>query len=241
MRAHLPKINLAGYYCICDLILIWQWYYYRKYYKDGVPISATDTEQGAVEPSEDTPLLHGIQTGANVVTRTFSTIGETFEGWLNLITPRQLAILKYASTCAFVFVTGAVAYFTADQRSSVVATTLLKKGTESYTAGLRWDAQFLGWLSALLYLSSRVPQIFKNRHTKCAGLSLALFIFAVAGNVTYVVSILLKDMSAPYLIENASWLMGSLGTILLDFIVLYQFIVYAPERNKIESAYPHHL
>lgn len=35
-------------------------------------------------------------------------------------------------------------------------------------------------------VSSRVPQIFKNTKTKCAGLSLALFIFAVLGNVTYV-------------------------------------------------------
>ncbi len=35
-------------------------------------------------------------------------------------------------------------------------------------------------------VSSRVPQIAKNRHTKCEGLSVALFLFAVMGNVTYI-------------------------------------------------------
>ena len=109
------------------------------------------------------------------------------------------------------------------------------------TMTLRWDAQLLGWLSALLYLSSRIPQIFKNQQTKCAGLSLALFIFAVGGNVTYVLSILLMDTSTGYLIENASWIVGSVGTIFLDFIVLYQFIKYAPDRRRIEAGYPHHL
>ena len=105
--------------------------------------------------------------------------------------------------------------------------------------GMRWDAQLLGWLSALLYLSSRIPQILKNRHTKCAGLSLALFIFAVGGNVTYVLSILLKDTSVPYLVENMSWIVGSVGTIFLDGIVFYQFVRYAPERAALEAAsYP---
>lgn len=53
----------------------------------------------------------------------------------------------------------------------------------------------------MILVASRVPQIFKNRQTKCEGLSLALFLFAVAGNLTYVASILLKTTDREYLSE----------------------------------------
>lgn len=82
-------------------------------------------------------------------------------------------------------------------------------------------------------MASRVPQIFKNRQTKCEGLSLALFVFAVVGNLTYVASILIKSTERNYIVENLSWLVGSLGTIFLDFVVLGQFIVYREEREEL--------
>jgi hypothetical protein len=58
----------------------------------------------------------------------------------------------------------------------------------SPSAPEKWDttSQVLGWLSAFLYLGSRLPQIAKNRETKCKGLSLLMFAFAAAGNLTYV-------------------------------------------------------
>lgn len=102
--------------------------------------------------------------------------------------------------------------------------------------GWRWDAQIYGWLSAVLYLASRIPQIFKNRETKCEGLSLALFLFAVAGNTTYVASILLKSTDPEYVMESLSWLVGSVGTVFLDFIVLGQFISYREERKALALA-----
>lgn len=85
----------------------------------------------------------------------------------------------------------------------------------------------------MVTVSSRVPQIIKNRTTKCEGLSLALFVFAVAGNLTYVASILFKSTEREYLIESASWLVGSLGTVFLDFVVLGQFIAYRKSRREI--------
>jgi hypothetical protein len=59
----------------------------------------------------------------------------------------------------------------------------------------------------------------KNRETHCAGLSLALFFFAIIGNVTYVASILAKSLAKRHLIANASWLAGSGGVIALDIVV----------------------
>ena len=59
----------------------------------------------------------------------------------------------------------------------------------------------------------------KNTETGCAGLSLALFLFAIAGNVTYVLSICAESMGVRHLTANAAWLAGSGGTVVLDMIV----------------------
>jgi hypothetical protein len=63
---------------------------------------------------------------------------------------------------------------------------------------------------------------------------MALFVFSVAGNLTYTASILIKSTSREYLIENMSWLVGSFGTVFLDFIVLGQFVHYRDERNQVQ-------
>lgn len=96
------------------------------------------------------------------------------------------------------------------------------------------------WLTVpircFLAVASRIPQIFKNRQTKCEGLSLALFVFSVAGNLTYCASILIKSTAGEYLIENMSWLVGSVGTVFLDFIVLGQFVHYRDEQARANRA-----
>lgn len=88
-------------------------------------------------------------------------------------------------------------------------------------------AQFFGWICAFLYLGSRVPQILLNfRRKSCDGISFLFFMFACLGNMTYVISILSVDTSLRYLWINASWLVGSSGTLLMDFIIFVQFFCY---------------
>ncbi|CCE86864.1 Piso0_005381 [Millerozyma farinosa CBS 7064] len=88
-------------------------------------------------------------------------------------------------------------------------------------------AQFFGWLCAVLYLGSRVPQILLNyRRKSCEGISFMFFLFACIGNLTYVISILVIDTSKEYLVVNSSWLAGSLGTLALDFTIFTQFFIY---------------
>ncbi|AOW06682.1 PQ loop repeat-domain-containing protein [Yarrowia lipolytica] len=87
--------------------------------------------------------------------------------------------------------------------------------------------QFFGWLCAAFYLGSRVPQIVLNYERKsCEGISFMFFLFACLGNLTAVASILLKDTSRQYLIINASWLLGAIGTLFLDFVIFCQFWIY---------------
>lgn len=99
-------------------------------------------------------------------------------------------------------------------------------------------AQTFGWLCAILYLGSRVPQIVLNYERKsCEGISFMFFLFACLGNLTYVISILSIDMSWNYLWVNSSWLAGSLGTLGLDFTIFVQFFLYNGEEDGEESEY----
>lgn len=87
--------------------------------------------------------------------------------------------------------------------------------------------QVLGYLSATLYLTARLPQIYHNYKKKStAGLSLLFFLLTMLGNITYSLQILVYRYDREYLLLNLSWLLGSLGTILQDITILTQFYLY---------------
>lgn len=87
--------------------------------------------------------------------------------------------------------------------------------------------QINGWVCAVLYLASRIPQIKLNYDRKSTdGIALLFFLFAAIGNLTYVISILAADSSPHALLINASWLVGAAGTLILDATIFAQFWVY---------------
>lgn len=91
---------------------------------------------------------------------------------------------------------------------------------------------YLGWVSAAVYLVARVPQIYKNFNTRKVGdLSVYLFALAVLGNVTYAGSILAISMSGDWLRLQAPFLLGSIGTLLFDALLVYQIVSY-PKQDK---------
>ncbi|KAJ9475950.1 putative vacuolar amino acid transporter YPQ1 [Pseudozyma hubeiensis] len=213
-------IILALYYCACDCVLIFQYWYYRKYYHRGVKIS---TISASLEANERTPLI----ADGNVIEDDISSKDDDDDE-----PSVRTQIIMYTLAACLVVATGVAAWWVAEHHYGS-DDDVTQPTPKPEPVGWRWDAQVAGWLSAVLYLSSRVPQILKNRTTKCEGLSLALFVFAVAGNLTYVASILLKSTQRDYLVESFSWLVGSLGTVFLDFIVLGQFIHYRKARKEI--------
>ena len=118
--------------------------------------------------------------------------------------------------------------------------------------GLVFNAwgQFFGYLCAVFYLGSRVPQLLLNwRRQSTDGVSMLFFLFACLGNLTYVLSIFAYDgcsgtpsgeLCSPadarkqygrYLLVNLSWLAGSLGTLLLDMCIFVQFFMYRVESD----------
>ena len=94
----------------------------------------------------------------------------------------------------------------------------------------------IGCISALLYLSSRVPQIVKNfRRRSTAGLSLIMFIMAVMGNLTYGLGILLYSLDSIFLLRKLPWLIGSVGTLCFDFTIFIQFIIFSTWKKNNDS------
>jgi len=202
MAGLLPTvIILAIYYTTCDIILLCQIYYYR-YTHPVVLASPTPGVTVSNEAGEESPLL-----GAQIAE------GKRHDR------AYVKATLQYLSALVFVVATGVVAWSVSSRGTS-------EPDPRRPRDVIEWKSQLIGWTSAILYLGSRIPQILKNFKTKCAGLSLALFLFAIAGNVTYVLSILTDSVDRQHLIANASWLAGSGLTVFLDIFVLCQFFYF---------------
>ncbi|KAI0035930.1 PQ loop repeat-domain-containing protein [Vararia minispora EC-137] len=96
------------------------------------------------------------------------------------------------------------------------------------------------WTCTTLYLTSRLPQIWKNYVRKSVeGLSIYLFIFAFLGNFFYVLSILTApNMYLPppeasaYISESIPYLLGSGGTLMFDVTIVVQSRIYRLKRGR---------
>ena len=97
--------------------------------------------------------------------------------------------------------------------------------------------KILSWLSAAIYLLSRMPQIVKNyRRRSVEGLSPILFACAVLGNTTYALGIIIKGQR---LLEALPFLIGSIGTLMFDATILTQFFIYRglkPKRRRLKKS-----
>jgi tRNA-dihydrouridine synthase 2 len=111
------------------------------------------------------------------------------------------------------------------------------RGAGPYEPPLLWGT-ILGWVSAVLYLGSRVPQLLTNyRRGRTDGLSPGYFISALFGNTTYGASIFLQDHSWPYIWRQFPWLVGSLGNLFFDGALISQFVYYRRKGAKLADAH----
>ncbi|KAL9110733.1 MAG: hypothetical protein Q9227_004725 [Pyrenula ochraceoflavens] len=124
--------------------------------------------------------------------------------------------------------------------------------TDAQPSDLEFDilGQVFGYICAVLYVGSRIPQLVLNyRRKSTEGLSLLFFLFACIGNLTYVMSIFAyspvcrvpgrcqpgegSTIYGRYILINTSWLIGSLGTLGLDLAIFAQFFLYKkPEKPR---------
>ncbi|XP_009461668.1 PREDICTED: lysosomal amino acid transporter 1 homolog [Nipponia nippon] len=94
----------------------------------------------------------------------------------------------------------------------------------------------IGSISSVLYLCSRVPQIYTNYKRKSTtGVSYSLFALVMLGNSLYGLSVLLKNpepgqSEGDYVLHHLPWLVGSLGVLSLDVVISFQFLAYRRGR-----------
>ncbi|XP_074970346.1 lysosomal amino acid transporter 1 homolog isoform X1 [Phalacrocorax aristotelis] len=94
----------------------------------------------------------------------------------------------------------------------------------------------IGSISSVLYLCSRVPQIYTNYKRKSTiGVSYSLFALVMLGNLLYGLSVLLKNpepgqSEGNYVLHHLPWLVGSLGVLSLDVVISFQFLAYQRGR-----------
>lgn len=113
-------------------------------------------------------------------------------------------------------------------RSLQSATGCLNQAVSTASEARVTSGRFIGYASATSYLGGRVFQIMKNRKRKsCEGVSALMFFFAISANVTYGMSIIfMKNFRWVEIVDSLSFLLGSLGTCVLDLYILKQSRYY---------------
>ncbi|KAI2780262.1 PQ-loop-domain-containing protein [Daldinia loculata] len=226
-------IALAGYFCISDIILITQSVYYNTLNARKARQRTRSTES---ETSEDEPLLqprrrsssglpgshrrhsmHHSESGLDPIKRIVTGEDDTPDNnpWLH----NTLSVVA-------IYIVGAAGWFVSYKIGAWDKPDAPEEpATESPVAVL---GLVLGYASAICYLCARIPQIIKNyREKSCEGLALLFFLLSLTGNLTYGLSIFTYSPEPEYIIKAIPWLLGSLGTIVEDCIIFYQFRIYS--------------
>lgn len=169
---------LAVYYAFCDIALLYMLFYYRWQRRNHPELFTTSKHiSKATHDTERTPLLvdqeqqQSLRDDDNEDAEGDSTTMQSVLRWART---HKTSLIAYALATVFIVVVGIVSWFmSAPIKHSDSDRHPLPKHDEAWST----SGQIVGWISAFLYLASRIPQIDKNRHTKCQGLSIMMFCF----------------------------------------------------------------
>ncbi|TGJ82816.1 hypothetical protein E0Z10_g5948 [Xylaria hypoxylon] len=221
--------TLAGYFCISDLILITQCVYYNA---RNTRIARRRSSAGT-DSSEERPLLRRNSTSSSHARRSRHEQSKP-DGIKRVVTgddePSNNNVW-FSNLLAIVAINlvGAAGWFISYRVGAWDKPEDAVVPEPTSPAGISGMA--LGYASAICYLCARIPQIVKNyRQKSCEGLALLFFLFSLTGNLMYGLSVFSYSQDAEYLVKATPWLLGSLGTIVEDGIIFYQFRIYSPKN-----------
>ena len=236
------------------MVLLGQCFYYRGFtWRDPEPTTPPKVSQSNVEADERTNLLgerHHERRRSADWTGLSPAVPHISETETPPPSPSTLQTFIWnAAIVVMVCAAGVLGWFLGES-----ATGGDKKSSTGGEDAIEFNVlgQFFGYLCAVFYIASRVPQLILNYRRKTTeGLSMLFFLFACLGNVTYVLSIFAYDPECKeekcqpgesgriygrYMLVNLSWLAGSLVTLFMDMVVFCQYFYYAKDDgNKILS------
>ncbi|RKP06784.1 PQ loop repeat-domain-containing protein [Thamnocephalis sphaerospora] len=204
---------LALYYVLSDTILLGQIYYYRRRAFQQVAgeeecvVDTTDEHAPLLQPDSQTPHLPSTTqiygTGQDAA-HTSSSHQAANENRV----PAAKKVMYVVAPMLLLNVTWLVSTNTSAVRPTDMPVHMLGRPSQGH-ANIEFLPQLLGYISALLYIGARIPQIILNyRNKSCEGLSLLMFFFSVVGNVTYCLSIFLYSVEPDFILINLPWIIG---------------------------------
>jgi uncharacterized protein with PQ loop repeat len=99
----------------------------------------------------------------------------------------------------------------------------------------------LGWITSFIYIFGRFPQIYKNWQRKTTeGLSILMYVFTVFGNLFYLLSIL-EPVNSISIVIYLPWITLVSISILLDFVIFFQWKHYSKFPQEVEEEYGNYL
>lgn len=96
----------------------------------------------------------------------------------------------------------------------------------------------IGWVSSVLYIIGRFPQLYLNyRRKSTEGLSILMYIFTILGNTCYLLATITFSIESNYILTNMPWIVMIVVTVTMDFIVIFQSYYYKkkPVENTLEN------
>ena len=97
----------------------------------------------------------------------------------------------------------------------------------------------IGWVSSVLYIVGRFPQLYLNYRRKTTEvLSILMYIFKILGNTCYLLATITYSIEPDYIITNLPWIFMIVVTVTMDFMVIFQSYYYKKrnEANVIENS-----
>lgn len=215
-----PNVKATSiYFLFSDVVILLQYAYYsrgfhlrlrktNRHSEDGDDSYGDDEEVGGDEFGEKTPLIDGDSNNR--------------QSYRSLLVKPALTALCITLVQNFEYA-DAVSPFHPEQQAPLCNfSRKLPPLAVQFGYGM-------AWLSGLLYFSSRIPQILTNyRQKSVRGLSVMLFVLTVAANLSYGVAIItrLPELNEQFYKSTLPYLIGSLGTLLFDLIILGQSFYY---------------
>lgn len=217
------QIVLAGYYLCVDLILTGQFYYYTKLKKLHHLRKTHNNHHIKTVTSDHVAIQNTKPLSIPVTVRSSS-----FNNLKSLVTSSFLASFSKARA----------APVPAPTSSSMAAVAAAGNAISEFSSSSHTVGVVISWFCACCYLTSRLPQIYKNYQRKStSGTSIMLFLAALTGNTTYSLSILLAPVPAghtkrQFLLNELPFLLGAAGTVIFDLTIFIQWLIYSDEQEE---------
>eukprot|EP00732_Lithocolla_globosa_P001794 Lithocolla_globosa_v1_NODE_986_length_2986_cov_12.865575.p1 type:complete len:323 gc:universal NODE_986_length_2986_cov_12.865575:1832-2800(+) len=221
------QLYTAIYFCVSDVVIISQYYYYSKLYRQPhyqsikvAPSSLTEDDEPSSENISKSFARTNVSAYLAPVTLIFLLFGLHF---FSYPAPSHSLSVNERTLLAFNGSDDSSDYYYPDD-DLPLCNSPIELNLAAEIAGYA-----IAWLCGFIYFFSRVPQIIRNyRRQSVEGLALGMFFCAIMANTCYGLQIILRfpEVDLKFWGATLPYIIGSMGTLVWDLTIFYQAWVY---------------